>query len=77
MTKDVPPYTIVGGVPAKPRKRFSSKTVAFLRELKWWDRPAEQIAACVGCLCAGGVDGLKKRSALLRDKRVSYGSAAP
>lgn len=39
VTKDVEPYAIVGGVPAKVIKyRFDEKTIAGLLELKWWDR---------------------------------------
>lgn len=37
VTKDVPPYTIVGGVPAKTiRKRFSDEEITLLEEIKWW-----------------------------------------
>lgn len=45
VTKDVPPYTVAGGIPAKPiRKRYSEETIAALSELKWWDWPEERIA---------------------------------
>lgn len=37
--RDIEPYTIVGGNPAKPiKKRFDEETIAMLLELKWWDR---------------------------------------
>lgn len=37
VTRDVEPYTIVAGVPAKPlRKRFSEDIIAKLEELQWW-----------------------------------------
>jgi Acetyltransferase (isoleucine patch superfamily) len=40
VVKDVEPYTIVGGVPAKIiKKRFSEDEITFLMEVKWWDRP--------------------------------------
>ena len=38
VTKDVSPYTIVGGVPAKIiRKRFSEEHIALLESSKWWE----------------------------------------
>jgi acetyltransferase-like isoleucine patch superfamily enzyme len=44
VTKDVEPYTIVGGVPAKPiRKRFPKDVIRQLLGLKWWDWPEEKI----------------------------------
>ena len=44
VTKDVAPYTIVGGNPAKAiRKRFSEDVVAKLLELKWWHWDIEKI----------------------------------
>lgn len=44
VTKDVEPFAIVGGVPAKIiKKRFSDEEIDFLMELKWWDKPKEWI----------------------------------
>lgn len=44
VTKDVPPYAIVGGVPAKIiRYRFSESDIQFLMELKWWEKDIEWI----------------------------------
>lgn len=46
VTKNVPPYTIVGGVPAKKIKdRFSDKIKEQLLQIKWWDWPEEKIKA--------------------------------
>lgn len=43
VTKDVPPYAIVGGVPAKLiRYRFSPDIIEALLELRWWDLPIEK-----------------------------------
>lgn len=44
VTKDVPPYAIVGGVPAKViRYRFDMPTIDFLLKDKWWDKPVDWI----------------------------------
>jgi virginiamycin A acetyltransferase len=42
VTRDVEPYTIVGGMPAKPiRKRFDEQTITRLLVSKWWEHPID------------------------------------
>lgn len=61
VTKDVSPYTIVGGNPAKEiRKRFDEDTIAFLLELKWWDWDVEKITTHLDLLTSCNIDALKK-----------------
>lgn len=56
VTKDVPPYTIVGGVPAKEiRKLFSEEMIAHLLNAKWWDWPIERISQNIEAIKAGKV----------------------
>ena len=44
VVKDVPPYAIVGGVPAKLiRYRFSQEVIEKLEEIRWWDLPEDKI----------------------------------
>ncbi len=44
VTKDVEPYSIVGGVPAKQiKKRFDDEQIEFLINFKWWDKSEEWI----------------------------------
>ena len=46
VTKDVAPYTIVGGIPAREiRKRFTEQQIEFLLNLHWWDMDEEWIKA--------------------------------
>lgn len=42
---DVPPYAVVGGVPARIiRLRFPAETIVKLQELKWWELPIEDLS---------------------------------
>ena len=58
--RQVPPYTIVGGVPAKPiRKRFSDETISALLTERWWDWPEEKIARNLAAIRSGRIDQFK------------------
>ena len=60
MTHDVPPYAIMGGVPAKLiRKRFDDDTIQSLLSLRWWDWPEERIAANLEAIQSGCLERLR------------------
>lgn len=59
VTKNVEPYTIVGGNPAKViKQRFSDDEVEKLLEMKWWDWSQEQLKGAMPLLCSGDIAAL-------------------
>lgn len=57
VTRDVDPYTIVAGVPAKPiRKRFNDQISAALQEIQWWNWPADVIRKNIDIIYKKKVD---------------------
>jgi len=59
VTKDVEPYTIVGGVPAKPIKmRFDDETIEKLQSLCWWDWNKEQLREKLKDIMCGNIGQL-------------------
>lgn len=61
VVKDVEPYSIVGGIPAKEiRKRFSLDIIARLRKLQWWNWPPEKIQSIIQYIQNGNIEVLEK-----------------
>lgn len=59
VTKDVEPYSVVGGNPAKLiRKRFSDEQIERLEQLAWWNWSIEQITASLPLIVSGDIEKL-------------------
>lgn len=59
VTKDVPPYSIAGGVPAKIiRKRFDVSVIEQLQALQWWNWPVGKIRQYLPYITEGNIDRL-------------------
>ncbi|WP_298623583.1 CatB-related O-acetyltransferase [uncultured Legionella sp.] len=61
VTKDVAPYSIVGGNPARViRKRFDDESIEFLTNLCWWNWDADKITQHLKAITEGSIEYLKK-----------------
>ncbi len=59
ITRDVEPYAIMGGNPARLiRKRFADGDIARLLEMRWWDWPEEALRAAMPLLTSGDIPAL-------------------
>lgn len=63
VTKDVAPYTVVGGNPAREiRKRFSDEEIELLLRIQWWDWDRQKVTQALPLLMAGDVRALARFS---------------
>ncbi|UNK18861.1 streptogramin A O-acetyltransferase Vat(I) [Paenibacillus sp. N3/727] len=61
VVKDVPPYTIIGGNPAKEiRKRYDPNIIQELLEIRWWDADIELINRFMGAIVSGDMEMLRQ-----------------
>jgi virginiamycin A acetyltransferase len=59
VTKDVPPYTVVGGIPAKEiKKRFSKETINKLEQIQWWNWSFDKIQKFLPFIMNGEIENL-------------------
>ena len=69
VAKDVEPYTLAGGNPARPiRKRFDQELIDLLLELRWWDFPPERLTEFLPVLCDSGLESVRTQIKALLGK---------
>jgi virginiamycin A acetyltransferase len=60
VTKNVLPYTIVGGNPAQViRNRFDGITISKLEKISWWNWDMDKITRYVKAICSSNIDILE------------------
>ena len=71
VAKDVEPYTVVGGNPARPiKKRFGVELISLLLELRWWDMEPEALADFLPVLCDSDLEAAERAiRRILEDRR--------
>ena len=67
VTKDVPPYGVAGGNPARlVKKRFDDELIGLLLDWKWWDLAPEELAEHLPLLCDPDLDKVRR---MLKEKQ--------
>lgn len=62
VSRDVEPYTIVAGNPARmKRKRFDDDLIEMLLELKWWDKSVDEIECLIPILTSSDIEDVKTK----------------
>jgi virginiamycin A acetyltransferase len=62
VTKDISPYTIVGGIPAKAiRKRFDDETINALLQIQWWNWSFDEVQKSLPYIMNGEIDKLSQK----------------
>ncbi len=70
VTKDVEPYSVVGGNPARLiKKRFSQELIDLLLQWKWWDLEPEQLVEALPLLCSPDLERVRERVSALLDQK--------
>ncbi|HIY77806.1 MAG TPA: CatB-related O-acetyltransferase [Candidatus Borkfalkia excrementavium] len=60
VTRNVEPYCVAGGNPARfIKKRFDEELISLLLEFRWWDLPPEQLTEVLPLLCDSDLDRVK------------------
>jgi len=61
VTRDVEPYAVVGGNPARTiRKRFDDDRIGLLLDMRWWDWSDDQLKAAMPILTSGDIEALHR-----------------
>lgn len=68
VAKDIPPYGVVGGNPARLlKKRFDEELIALLLDFRWWDLSPEEVTELLPLLCDPDLEKVRSE---LKKRRV-------
>ncbi len=62
VAKNIEPYTVAGGNPAKPiKKRFDEEMIELLLEIQWWNFQSEQLVEFLPVLCDENLERVRQK----------------